>query len=996
MNTSRKFLFGTVIGAFATSLITPALAQEEGAELEEIVVTGSYLYTGIDSPSPVAVFDGEELVDYAPPDLATFFFDNVPQNFSSDSINQTDAAGMARSRANRNATINLRGLGDENSLTVLNGQRTIGYPVPDGTGWNRVDINSLVPRIAVQRVELLLDGGSAIFGSDPVAGVANFVTKNNFRGFDFSFDNRMLEEKPSAANATIAALFGTGNENTNLVAALEYHAEQIVMRRDIDDAFEYPIDVNPDTSLGLENQQGFGYASGGGMTAVRWVDPLCGDPMFGEFAYYPAYVDPADDEIREAGTGSTPNALATQCARSANFDDGFDLINNNVQQVIAFAHLQHDFSDSLRFTAEVNLSDQTFDDIDRWGDAGTGGVWSPRTPSTLGPAYSFPVDHPAIVHARSLDSNFGFVPGAMAMGMAMARPPMVGPIYAIDETMPFLAEMDAYNKNSVVRGAFSLDGDISSNWTWHAATSVATSEVDNAIRDPIVSRYPAAVAGLGGPNCDTSSGTPGQGSCFYYNPLMSSALPDAASMGLANDPELLEWLIPNRVDRFKGEFFSFDFRVTGEFGELPGGPVGAAFGLAYREDQVTRDADERVNLGLTATTGVVNDFTGTQEVDALFFELALPIHEDINLQVAARNETYDIGFSELSPKLAANWTPTDRLTVRGSWGTSFKGPSISQTAASTQFQGGGPSSIVVNSVRYGAMGMFFAAFETRANPDLKPQTSENISAGFDFRVNDSITFGASWVSIAFTDRIVAPTANVVSSNLNCIHNVNGIPTVDSSGNLNWISVEDGGCIVPADPSLPIDQTNIGLIVSQPTNLDYLNAEFLDVHSRMSFDTRIGAITFTPRATFTTTYEFPLPAGVAQRSGLCPNDLCSAIGRSIGMGFANGVNNMPHWQGSFPLSLNLGRHNVRLNTSYRDSLNSDYDDLDPTAASTALFVHEEGQWLFDVSWSMQINAAANVGFSTRNLFATEPPATSAARFNRRLREFAVQFRYTLGN
>ena len=996
MIVSGRFFRSTVIGAFAATLITPVLAQEQGAELEEIVVTGSYLYTGVDSPSPVAVFDGEELVNYAPPDLATFFFDNVPQNFSNDSISQTDAGGMARSRANRNATINLRGLGDENSLTVLNGQRTIGYPVPDGTGWNRVDINSLVPRIAVQRVELLLDGGSAIFGSDPVAGVANFVTKNNFRGFDFSLDNRMLEEKPSAANATIAALFGAGNDDTSFVAALEYHAEEIVLRRDIDDAFAFPIDVNPDTSLGLENQQGLGYASGGGMAAVGWVDPLCGDSGFGEFGYYPAYVDPADDEIREIGTGSTPNAAATQCARSANFDNGWDLINNNVQQIIAFTRLEHNFSDSLRFTAEVNLSDQTFDDVDRWGDAGTGGVWSPRTPSSLGLDYSIPVDHPAIVHARSLDPNFGFVPGAPARGMAMAMAPMVGPIYAVSETMPFLAEMDAFNKNSVARAAFSLEGDINSNWSWYAGTSIANSEVDNAIRDPIVSKYPAAIQGLGGPNCNAGTGSPGQGECFYYNPFMSSALSDAASLGLANDPALLEWLIPNRVDRFKGEFFSLDFRVTGEFGELPGGPIGSAFGIGYREDAVARDADALVNQGLTATTGVVNDFSGTQEIDSAYFELALPVHEDVNLQVAARNETYDIGFSELSPKFAANWTPTDRLTLRGSWGTSFKGPSISQTAASTQFQGGGMNSVVVNSVSYGAMGMFFAAFETRANPDLKPQTSENISAGFDFIVNENISVGASWVSIAFTDRIVAPTANVVTSNLNCIENMNGIPTEDANGNLNWISVADGGCIVPANPDFVIDQTNIGLIVSQPTNLDYLNAEFVDLHSRMSFDTGIGPLTFTPRVTLTTTYEFPLPAGVAQRSGMCPNDLCSAIGRNIGMGFANGVNNMPHWQGSFPLSLRVRNHSIRLSTSYRDSLNNDYDDLDPEAASTALFVHEEGQWLFDLSWNMQINAAANVGFATRNLFATEPPAISAARFNRRQREYVVQFRYTLGN
>ena len=620
MNTSRKLLYGTVIGAFATTLITPTLAQEQGEELEEIVVTGSYLYTGVDSPSPVAVFDGEELVNYAPADLATFFFDNVPQNYSNDSISQTDASGMARSRGVRNATINLRGLGDENSLTVLNGQRTIGYPVPDGTGWNRVDINSLVPRIAVQRVELLLDGGSAIFGSDPVAGVANFVTKNNFRGFDFSFDNRMLDEKPSAANATIAALFGVGNDDTSFVAALEYHAEEIVLRRDIDDAYHGVIDVNPDTSLGLQNEYGLAYANGGGRNAVRWVDPLCGDQVFGQFSYYPAYVDPVDEEIREAGTGSAPGTAATQCAKSANFDDGFDLINNNVEQVIAFARVEHEFTDSLRINAEVNFSDQAFDDVDRWGDAGTGRVWSPQTPTSLGASYAFPLDHPGILHAQSLDPNFGFVPGAMAMGMAMARPPGYGPIYSIDETMPFLAEMDAYNKNSVARAAISLEGDINSRLDlacWNV--NVATSEVANAIRDPIVSQYPAAIAGLGGPNCNAGTGTPGQGECYYYNPFMNSALPDAASLGLANDPALLEWLIPNRIDRFKGEFFSLDFRVTGEFGELRGGPVGAAFGVGYREDEVSRDADSLVNQGLTATTGVVNDFSGTQEVDSAVF-----------------------------------------------------------------------------------------------------------------------------------------------------------------------------------------------------------------------------------------------------------------------------------------------------------------------------------------------------------------------------------------
>ena len=240
-----------------------------------------------------------------------------------------------RSRSNRNASINLRGLGDENSLTVINGRRTIGFPVPDGTGWNRVDINSLVPKIAVQRAELLLDGGSAIFGSDPVAGVANFVTRNNFRGFDFALDTRTLEEVSDAKNYTASMLFGSGDDSTSIVAAIEFHQEDRVTRNQVDSSFFNTVDVTPETGTGLEEQEGLLYGNGGmGMGAATWVDPLCGDPQFGIFAYIPAYED-EDDEFRE-----TTLDQADFCARPADYDNGFQLINNNVKQLIAFVRAE--------------------------------------------------------------------------------------------------------------------------------------------------------------------------------------------------------------------------------------------------------------------------------------------------------------------------------------------------------------------------------------------------------------------------------------------------------------------------------------------------------------------------------------------------------------------------------------------------------------------------------------------------------------------------------
>ena len=114
------------VGVIAIAFSNTTLAQEdEQPTLEEIVVTGSYLYTGVDSPSPVSVISGEDLVSFAPPDLASYFFDNVPQNYSSENSQQTQNQGQRRARSIRNASINLRGLGDENTLVVLNGRRTI-------------------------------------------------------------------------------------------------------------------------------------------------------------------------------------------------------------------------------------------------------------------------------------------------------------------------------------------------------------------------------------------------------------------------------------------------------------------------------------------------------------------------------------------------------------------------------------------------------------------------------------------------------------------------------------------------------------------------------------------------------------------------------------------------------------------------------------------------------------------------------------------------------
>ncbi len=101
--TRKYWLLSAIATAAAVTTSVSAQEADAGAELEEIVVTGSYLFTGLDSPSPVVVITGDEIVTSAPTDLATYFFDNVPQNNARDPVVFTTADGQLRIRSLRTA-----------------------------------------------------------------------------------------------------------------------------------------------------------------------------------------------------------------------------------------------------------------------------------------------------------------------------------------------------------------------------------------------------------------------------------------------------------------------------------------------------------------------------------------------------------------------------------------------------------------------------------------------------------------------------------------------------------------------------------------------------------------------------------------------------------------------------------------------------------------------------------------------------------------------------
>lgn len=175
-----------------TALMLPAVAiaqsnaqdDEIDDSVEEIVVTGSNIRgTPIDSPSSIQILKREDLEAQGSPTLT-----EIVRSLGISSGNLGETNQFQANAAEGVSTINIRGLGSERSLVLLNGRRLsyVGY----GFG-NAINLNSL-PSIAIERLEVLKEGAATTYGSDAVAGVANVLTRSKFTGLEANVNLGMI------------------------------------------------------------------------------------------------------------------------------------------------------------------------------------------------------------------------------------------------------------------------------------------------------------------------------------------------------------------------------------------------------------------------------------------------------------------------------------------------------------------------------------------------------------------------------------------------------------------------------------------------------------------------------------------------------------------------------------------------------------------------------------------------------------------------------------
>ena len=619
---SAKFRRGAIAVAIAALLPTNSHAQEVAEQtLEEVVVTGSYLsrFRQSDLPSPTSVLDEEFLEDIGAANIA-----DVVQNLTINSGSQNNPDAFTQNGTVGSSNFNLRGLGVASTLVLMNGRRQVGTGALTNDGINFVDTNALVPQIAIKRIEIVKDGAAAIYGTDAVAGVVNFITDNDFRGSAVNVRLAGVDGEGSQSDTTAEVKFGWGSDNTDIVVAASYFDRSPLTTA------ERRLSRPQDDSSSLGNPGSF-FLTGLAGGALPVIDPTGCESQGGIAAPLTAFQPLLD------GAGLPFRAGLCQF----DFGDFFNLVPEE-ERVNLFGTLTHQFGGN-ELRVEAAYTDY---------EAIRGN--SPSFPFLQTGSAIVPPNNPGNVFPSALGTPIFF-------GRVSGNGGSVSPSIANSETLRLSAELS---------GAF-LGSD---NWQYDIGATYGTNEHILQTDDTVTSRLQDALFGFGGPNCDRGAGVPGANGCLFFNPFATSFGP------IPNDPGLLDFLIETQTIDSESDLFVLDAVFTGVVGSTAAGDIGLAVGAQYRQEDFSRDFDEEFsNQDAFAFIIGSADFEDDRDIVALFSEIAIPLTPKLDFNAALRYEDYGGNIGDtVDPKVSFLYRPSDALSFRASYSTSFRAPSLFQ------------------------------------------------------------------------------------------------------------------------------------------------------------------------------------------------------------------------------------------------------------------------------------------------------------------------------
>ncbi|HEX5789214.1 MAG TPA: TonB-dependent receptor [Woeseiaceae bacterium] len=629
-----RYALGAGAGTLALGLAPAVQAQDDdsaAAQLEEITVTGSRIKRAdLDSASPVTVLDREDIMAQGITDVG-----NLIQRMPSMSGTPLGTTTNNGNTEEGTVQIDLRGMGVERTVTLINGKRTV-----DGGDF------TTIPSIMIERVEILKDGASAIYGADAVAGVVNIITRTDFDGVNIDVQTSDHFDMDSGAQNAISLIAGTGFDRGNFVFGAEYIDQEQAYQSDAPwDYFQGAYYIYYETDFGCES------------------DPTtC--TFFGSSRLPEGRLQFADGNIymvAEPGAVMTPYDGRTYNYAPVNF------IQTPYNRTNVFGEGNFDVSDNVRFTAAIRGSSRRSDQelaplpYDTNIDPGYEGVFNGNPYTGVSPDNYYLRD--AIDRYNT------------ANGTSLGYEPVTNARRRMTETpRHYSQDLSQYQALLGFEGEYSgLDWEVYYNRGYRSL-------VNNDLGQFSGERLQNAL----GPSADLDGdGTPEcYGDISDPSTLVTGCVPLNLFGGEGTVSEaMLGYVGVELVDTRVWEQDIVEASVSGSAFELPGGELGWAVGAGYRGDAFKYTPDSAKVLG-AATGGTGAGTDGSLYSTSVYGEVYAPVFDNgtqsLALKGGTRWDDYNLFGDDTTWQVGVEFQVIDSLKLRGTAGTAFRAPTIEE------------------------------------------------------------------------------------------------------------------------------------------------------------------------------------------------------------------------------------------------------------------------------------------------------------------------------
>ncbi len=684
IRSTLAMLYAGVFSAFSALAFSPMAAaqQEDGdaeADADDAVELGRQVVTGsrikridVEQARPVVVITREE-IQLSGQESVADVLRNSPVNTQGSSREQSGSSFVGQ------ATISLHGVGSTRSLVLLDGRRLPRSPT---TANQAIDLNVL-PLGAVERIEVLTDSASAIYGSDAIAGVINVILRKDYEGLEFSGSAARPTRDGADQESGSISIGGSTNRGRFMFSADFFNKKHIASaHRDYakgDPGYEAGSIEHPDPPFDAT-----WYDWGNASNVSSWGNTI-----------WPYYLAPPNCE---QVTDADGNRLLLGPYRSANEQErcGFDYTafsweTADYNRISTFLHADYEINPDHAVRLQSMFS--TSDAHGRYAPAVGFFAISADAAEGLKQGFDFDIPYPAYVQAT--------LPG-WAQGVCGLN----GPGYCLGHRFVGLGNRNFEGKNSLLSNSVMAYGRVGMFDYELEASHV---------------RYDFREDSCCYAKSFTAAQYVAQGRYNPFDPLSpdNAAAYDAITANASRDA--------------RGDQRLYNGNVSFQMFELPAGPVGWAAGFDYVDEEFY-DIYDPLSAGGDLIGSAGNSGEGERAVKALFAESLIPVLYNLEVGAAMRWDSYDDSAgSELSSYLSARYTPTDWLLVRASWGEGFRAANLNNLygARSISYEFGvdlvdcrrnGVADENCTQQQYGTY--------SGGNPLVAPELSDSLSVGF--------------------------------------------------------------------------------------------------------------------------------------------------------------------------------------------------------------------------------------------------------------------------